>query len=74
MGFALMVAIALGILIGYVATSIIKPKEKVIGTLNVIYEDDQPNLYLGLDDEVESIVGENYVTMKVHIERRLSQK
>ena len=59
------IAIVLGVLIGYVFTTIRRPKPEIAGTLKYIDEDGEPYLFLELSEDAKLLAGKKYVTMKL---------
>ena len=58
-------AVSLGILIGYIIASIRSPKPEILGTLKIATDEGEPYLFLELNNDAKQIFGKKYVTMKV---------
>lgn len=67
------VLVLIGVGIGVIFTTFFKHK-KSVGRLRVDHSDDQPYLFLELDDDLASVCQMDYVTLQVCVKNYVSHK
>ena len=68
--FMTILTLVIGILLGYVVSSIVHTNDS-IGVLHVVESDglEEPYLFLELDECTENLINNTYVTMKVRTKK-----